>query len=109
MVRLLRPQVRTLDIRTARPAVKKADPELLTPEHRTWRAAVLARAGYRCEWTEDGKRCLTAAPLRLIADHIKERKDGGSALDPANGQCLCVKHNTLKGIRARAARMQQRI
>jgi len=109
MVRLLRPSVRTLDIRTASPARKKADPELLTPEHRAWRAQVIARAGYRCEWVEDGKRCLTAAPLRLIADHITERKDGGSALDPANGQCLCVKHNTLKGLRARAQRMQQPI
>lgn len=85
---------------------KVADAELLTPEHRAWRAAVLKRAGYRCEWIEAGKRCTKAAPTdRLIADHVIERKDSGAPLDPVNGQCLCVQHNTLKATRARARRM----
>lgn len=43
----------------------------------------------------------------MIADHIHERKDGGALLDPKNGQCLCVSHNTAKGIAARAARMKE--
>ncbi|TJV51144.1 MAG: HNH endonuclease [Mesorhizobium sp.] len=107
MAKQIRPGLRTVDLRTARPIEKKADPELLTPEHRAWRELVLQRAAYRCEWIEDGRRCTKSAPQhRLIADHIKERKDGGAALDPINGQCLCVQHNTLKGIQARAERMK---
>ena len=85
---------------------KRADPVLQTPEHRAWRDIVLKRAGYRCEWVENGERCQKAAPkYRLIADHKIERKDGGALLDPDNGQALCVQHNTLKGVRARQARM----
>jgi hypothetical protein len=34
MVRMLKPALRTLDTRAARPPEKKADAELLTPEHR---------------------------------------------------------------------------
>ena len=39
---------------------------------------------------------------RTFADHIRERKDGGDPLDPANGQCLCGQHHTLKTVAARA-------
>jgi 5-methylcytosine-specific restriction enzyme A len=111
MAKTLTPLIRTLDIRTAQPAPKKADPELLTNEHREWRNQVCERAGWQCEWVEQGQRCTRsrADGHRMIADHITERKDGGAALDPKNGQCLCVPHNTLKGIRARDARMQQRV
>jgi hypothetical protein len=37
MVRMPKPALRTLDTRSARPPEKKADAELLTPEHRAWR------------------------------------------------------------------------
>lgn len=88
---------------------KTADPELKTAEHQAWRAGVLKRAGYRCQWVENGERCTKAAPdHRMIADHIIERADGGDALDPDNGQCLCGQHNTQKGIQARQARMYER-
>ena len=33
MVRTLRPTIKRIDIRTAQPSPKKADAELLTPEH----------------------------------------------------------------------------
>lgn len=94
------------DTRTVRPRPKQADAELLTPEHRAWRLAVCRRAGWHCEWVEGGRRCEASAARgdRMVADHIVERADGGSLLDEANGQCLCVAHNTLKGNRARAAR-----
>lgn len=110
MVRAVRPLVRAIDTRCARPAPKRADAELLTPEHRVWRKVVLDRAGWRCEWVDGGRRCerSRANGDRMIADHVRERKDGGDPLDPANGQCLCVQHNTLKGARARAARMERR-
>jgi hypothetical protein len=108
MVRMLKPALRTLDTRAARPPLKKADAELLTAEHSAWRASVLRRANYRCEAIDDGRRCTVSAPSRLFADHIRERKDGGDPLDPANGRCLCGRHHTLKTARARATRMAER-
>lgn len=108
MVRMLQPSIKRLDVRSSQPAPKTADPELLTPEHRAWRSAVLRRAGYRCEAMDDGKRCTVSAPVRLFADHIVERKDGGAPLDPRNGQCMCGSHHTRKTQAARAARMAVR-
>lgn len=37
----LAPRLGTLDTRTARPTPKRADPELLTSEHKAWRLEVL--------------------------------------------------------------------
>jgi len=109
-VRMLQPAVRVLDAHTVKVAPKTADRELLTPEHKAWRAAVMRRAGYRCEVFESGRRCERSAPRhRLFADHIVERRDGGAALDPANGQCLCGKHHTLKTMAARAKRLADTI
>ena len=105
MAKQIGPQLRQVDMRIAPPAAKRADTDLLTPEHRAWRAEVLRRANYRCEAIDNGRRCDVTAPARLFADHIKERKDGGAALDVANGQCLCGKHHSLKTAAARAERM----
>ncbi|TGT72921.1 HNH endonuclease [bacterium M00.F.Ca.ET.159.01.1.1] len=107
MAKLIKPGLRTVDLRTARPIEKKADPELLTAEHRAWRDRVLQRAGYRCQAVEDGRRCAVSYPSRLFADHIIERKDGGSPLDHENGQCLCGRHHTLKTVTTRAERMRR--
>ena len=106
LLRNLRPALSVLDLRTARPAQKTADRELLTSEHRAWREAVLSRAGHRCEWAERGVRCDRTAPTyRLFADHVVERQDGGAALDASNGRCLCASHHGLKTFRERAKRM----
>lgn len=101
-----KPRLRTVDTRTVRPPPKTADHELQTPEHRAWRLVVCRRAGWRCQWVDNGKRCEASAARgdRMIADHIIEREDGGALHDAANGQCLCTQHNTRKGIQARAAR-----
>lgn len=108
MAKTIRPSIRSIDMRAARPMEKRADPELLTPEHRAWRDEVLRRAGHRCEAVQDGHRCTVASPSRLFADHIRERKDGGSPLDVRNGQCLCGRHHTLKTAMVRAERMRER-
>ncbi|MES0168232.1 HNH endonuclease [Mesorhizobium sp. M0027] len=105
MAKQIGPQIKQVDLRTAIPPAKKADPELLTPEHRAWRNQVLKRAGYRCQAIDEGRRCYVTAPARLFADHIKERKDGGAPLDVTNGQCLCGRHHTLKTAAARSERM----
>lgn len=108
-LRALPPRIARLDTRRLQPEpqVKRADAELLTPEHRRFRQVVCERAGWQCEWVENGVRCIRsqATGHRMIADHKVERADGGAFFDPANGQCLCVAHNTLKGVRARAARL----
>lgn len=94
----LRPGVAIAELRTAPPPDKVADPELLKPEHRAFRAAVLERAGFRCEYVEEGKRCWRseANGHRMFADHIVERSDGGALYDPANGRCLCGVHHASK-------------
>ncbi len=107
-LRMIAPSVRKLDSRAARPAPKTVDPELQTKEHQTWRLQVLRLAGHRCQATDHGKRCTVGSPMRLFADHIVERQDGGSALDVRNGQCLCGKHHTLKTASERAKRMAAR-
>lgn len=75
----------TLDTRTAQPAPKTADPELKTADHQRWRAEVLRRAGGMCQGPGCGR-----TGVRLFADHIRERQDGGALLDPANGQAYEV-------------------
>lgn len=104
-LRMSRPVLRTAEFRTAPLPPKTVDPELNTPEHRAWSEAVIDRAGGRCEWIEDGIRCTKAQPEhRMFADHIKERRDGGARLDPANGRCLCGQHHSRKTAAERARR-----
>jgi hypothetical protein len=98
-------KLRTVDTRTCKPPPKAADPQLLTPEHKAWALAVKRRAGWRCEVIENGVRCAHAAPHRMFADHIVERRDGGALLDPKNGRCVCGSHHTRKTLAERAKRM----
>jgi hypothetical protein len=91
MVKMLKPRIGTLDVRSAKPAPKATDPFYLSPNYRAWREVVIARAGGRCQWPG----CGTSAG-RMYADHIIERRDGGADLDPRNGQCLCHRHHVLK-------------
>lgn len=105
-LRNISPHIQSIDTRTARPEPKRADAELLTPEHRDWRVAVMQRAGWRCEAIDHGVRCDKRSPgHRLFADHVVERKDGGPAHDPLNGQALCGAHHQAKTLAERARRM----
>ncbi|WP_316234646.1 HNH endonuclease signature motif containing protein [Bradyrhizobium sp. SZCCHNR1020] len=102
---ILSPLVPKSDGRSVQTEPKRVDPFYQSDGHKRFRDAVLARAGYRCEWIENGQRCTKAAPAhRLFADHVDERKDGGDQLDPANGECLCGQHHSIKTARARAQR-----
>jgi 5-methylcytosine-specific restriction protein A len=105
-IKMLGSLVPKSDGRTVQVERKQADPFYHSEEHRQFRETVLRNAGYRCEWIESGQRCTKASPQhRLFADHIRERQDGGHPFDPANGQCLCGAHHTLKTAQARASRM----
>jgi predicted restriction endonuclease len=57
-----------------------------------FRAAVLARAEYRCQAVEDGARCGVTDSALLEAHHLAKPRDGGGS-DPCNGVCLCGHHH----------------
>lgn len=96
------PMLRPTNAVAVRVPPKKADAIYKTPEFREWREIVIARAGRRCEWEGCGR-----AERRMFADHIVELKDGGAKFDPANGQCLCGSHHTLKTAAERRKRMER--
>lgn len=103
----LKPKVAPLETRRVLLPAKQSEPHYLTREHKAWAADVVFRAGARCEAVEGGARCTKAAPQhRMFADHVVELRDGGAALDPDNGQCLCGSHHTAKTAAARAKRMR---
>jgi 5-methylcytosine-specific restriction protein A len=95
------PRLRTVDGRRVKPPEKTADQHYLTQDHRQWRAEVLRRAMFCCQWPGCAE---TAFTCRLYADHIVELKDGGDPLDPANGQALCPTHHGVKTMAERARR-----
>ncbi|MFT8245209.1 HNH endonuclease signature motif containing protein [Roseomonas sp. BN140053] len=99
----LAPRLTAIDTRTAQPAPKVADPHYATPEHQAWRAAVIRRAGGMCQAPGCGR-----TGVRLFADHVRELRDGGDPLDPANGQALCGAHHTAKTASERARRQGER-
>lgn len=71
-------------------APKKADPFYLSPEWRELRDTLIAERGRRCEacgktHEDDG------SPVRLVADHSHERRDGGANLDKRNIKLLCTR------------------
>ena len=100
MIAMMRPRVAVADLRIAKPEDKQAAPHYATPEHKAWRAAVIARAGGACQWPDCGRR-----ERRMFADHIDEIQDApGKKLEPENGQCLCGAHHTIKTNQARARR-----
>ncbi len=95
---MLRPRVPTMDIRTAKPPPKTADPELLTRDWKAMRERVIREANGQCQVPG----CTRAA---RYADHIVERKDGGAVFDRANLQAMCPSHHTRKTNVERAKRM----
>ena len=96
-----RPRLGMLDPRTARAMPKQAAAHYLTPEHKAWRSAVVARAGGCCQ-------ACGRSGVRLYADHVVELRDGGAPLDPSNGQALCGACHTRKTAAARAVRQGSR-
>ena len=89
-LRTLGPTVRPMEMRTALPGPKRVDPFYTSQEWRSLVATLIERRGRRCEQCgktheDDG------TPVRIIGDHIHERKDGGADLDPMNVQLLCTR------------------
>lgn len=96
-LRTIGPRVKPIGPRV-KPLPQVSDDHYRAPEHRAWSKAVIRRAGFQCE---DCGRDNT----RLFADHITELRDGGAALDPANGRARCGACHGKKTMKARAARL----
>jgi 5-methylcytosine-specific restriction protein A len=70
--------------------VKRAEAIYLSPEWRDLVSRLIEKRGRRCEAC--GKTHETdGSPVRLIGDHIIERRDGGADLDETNVQLLCAR------------------
>ncbi|MBP2233096.1 5-methylcytosine-specific restriction endonuclease McrA [Azospirillum agricola] len=87
---VLKPRLTPMDVRTARPAPKQPDAVLVSSAWQQLVERAIQVRGRRCErcgktHEDDG------APVKLIGDHIHERRDGGAELDPANVQLLCAR------------------
>ena len=96
-----------LDMRTSRPPPKRADPFYLSSEWRGLLASLIKHRGRQCQ-TCKAVVGPSGAPIRVIGDHIRERKDGGAELDPNNVMLVCLPCHNTKTAAAAAARMRQR-
>lgn len=94
------PVVGSLDLRSAKPAPKRADDFYLSPAWRNLVATIVSERGRRCE------QCGRVG-CRIFGDHFVELKDGGAALDRSNVQLLCQSCHGKKTAAARALRMVQ--
>lgn len=93
----LRPAVATLPSRV-KLAPKIAEDFYNSKAWRALAAQAKREAGYRCQ------RPGCSSNVRLIADHVIERRDGGADLDRANIEVLCNAHHQAKTALARARR-----
>jgi 5-methylcytosine-specific restriction enzyme A len=106
-LRTLAPLIRAVNTRTVNRPQKQKDAIYDTPAFRVWRTQVVLRAGNRCEYVKDGRRCSKAHPAhRMYADHVVELRDGGHPFDLRNGQCLCAVHHEKKTFKARQLRTE---
>src|SRR5262252_1319250 len=91
--------VRRLDMRSAKPRRKTADPFYYSWDWLHLVAVLKERrfgspGNARCQHPQ----CSTPwrRGVRLFADHVHEIKDGGARLDPANVMFLCASCHTKK-------------
>lgn len=97
----LAPRMTVLNAATAKVPDKVAEPFYLSAAWRGLMADLLTRRGRQCE--DCGR-----TGCRIFGDHVRELKDGGSALDPANVRLLCGSCHGLKTAAVRAARVLAR-
>lgn len=108
-MKVLGPNVRPHDMRSAKPLPKVADPFYLSS---AWRELV-ERLKVERFGSVENVRCedpVCRAPWRrgrVAGDHIVELKDGGAPLDPRNVMFRCPSCHTRKTNAARASRMLQ--
>lgn len=99
---MMKPRIATMNTAIAKLPPKTAEPIYSTAEYARWRAAVIARAGGKCQDPTCAARHYPGQ--RLFADHIKELRDGGAPFDVANGIARCGSSHTRKTADERAKR-----
>lgn len=95
----IRPALGSLRPRVA-PAPKVADAIYTSPEWRQLVASIRRERGNACE------KC-GATGCRIIGDHIREIRDGGTTLDRRNVMLLCMPCHSKKTAKAKRQRMQR--
>lgn len=101
-LRMATGRIRTADTSIARLPPKVAEAFYLSPEWRALVASLIAQRGRRCEVPTCGA---SGPDVRIIGDHIVERRDGGAELDPTNIRLVCLPCHNRKTARARDERM----
>lgn len=74
-----------------------------------WKALlreIIAARGRRCE-NRDCETPNRGTGLRIYGDHIRELRDGGAPLDPANIKLLCASCHRIKTLRVAKQRNAQ--
>jgi 5-methylcytosine-specific restriction endonuclease McrA len=105
-LRTVGPRVKAVDARKVKPQPRTTDPFYLSPEWRALVADLIRTRGRRCQNpTCNRTHGSDGLPIRLIGDHIVERRDGGADLDPRNVQLLCWPCHNRKTVEARRKRM----
>lgn len=108
MVRVIDPtSARRVDLKVVAPAPKFVDPFYQSSEWRAFVARLVRERGRVCE----DRACdgATHAPgMRVFADHLVERKDGGADFDPDNVLLRCGASHSRKTAATRAARTRHR-
>ena len=86
------------------PSRVKVAPKVALPFYRSaeWRALV---AGRKLDRDYHAARARAKPGERLILDHVREIRDGGARLDPANTQWLTFSEHQAKTERAKRARL----
>jgi hypothetical protein len=79
---------------------RRVTPGRTTKQQSRFRQQVLAAAGHRCQWIENGVRCTETGHLQ--AHHIRLLRDSAS-FDPRDGVALCQHHHRLAETRTRVA------
>jgi len=92
-----------LDIRTARPGPKIADPFYTSREWRALLATIIRERGRRCE---DPACERPDNPGQIYGDHIREIRDGVALLDKTNVMFRCARGHGRKTAAVRADRMR---
>lgn len=103
-IKTLKSQVNSIDLTTAKPLAKTAEPFYSSKPWLALMARIKSIRGERCE----DPRCRNRdKKMRVVGDHIVELKDGGDPLDERNVLLRCWPCHTRKSNEARAARMKR--
>ena len=100
---VLGPRIAAGEYRTIKPPPKVVAPFYSSPEWRALMAKILRARGRKCEDTEHDPS-KPRMGVRIFGDHIKEIRDGGAPLDPANVMLRCAPCHMAKTARERGKR-----